>query len=308
MINEDYDIDNSFDNGDEFEVPELADMWADIVCGKDKQDVSAILVAPKGYGKSHTAMSLAYDTACAIAKHKGGVWQDYFPYNEKTKEIPNVACIVQKDIVQLMGLTKPYNVYLLDDVAVGMNARKFMSDQNILINEIFQLIRIDQVVTITTTMDQSYIDRIPREIIGWFIEIVEPHHDKGYNVLKVFRNKKMFRTNKMHQVYVTGKHGRYTRFIAEAPPAFLGEAYDNLRSIKTREHRQQRLNEYMDMIENKNGGNMGKREIALQNDLNKYADNMRTLLSEGYTPTQIARKIGLSREKTNRLLAHVGGY
>ena len=114
---------DTFDNGDEIEQLELADLWADIVCGDDKQDVSAILVAPKGYGKSYTAVGLCYDSAVAIAKRKGGTWQDFFPYNPDTKVMSNVACIVQKDIVQLMGVTKPLNVYLLDDVAVGMNAR-----------------------------------------------------------------------------------------------------------------------------------------------------------------------------------------
>lgn len=294
---------NSFDDGDEFHHLELTDLWADIVCGRDKQDVSAILVAPKGYGKSHTAMSLCYDTAKAIAKRRGGNWQDYFPYHEDTKAIPNVACIVQKDIVKLMGVTSPFNVYLLDDVAVGMNARKFASDNNILINEIFQLMRVDQCVTITTTMDQSYVDKVPREIIGWFIEIVEPHHEEGYNVLKVFRNKKQFRSNKMHQVYITDKTGRYTRFVTEAPPAFLGEAYDKLRREKTMEHRKNRLEEYLQMEEG--DAPIGKREQNAQKDLTQWGDKILKFKMEGKTPAQITKLVPLSREKITRIYAAV---
>lgn len=282
---------------------ELADLWADIVCGKDKQDVSAILVAPKGYGKSHTGVSLCYDTAMAIAKRRGGKWEDYFPFDKTTQEMKNVACIVQKDIVQLMGLTTPYSVYLLDDVAVGMNARKFASDNNILINEIFQLMRVDRCVTVTTTMDQSYVDKVPREIIGWFIEVVEPHHDENYNVLKVFRNKKMFRTGKMHQVYLNDKNGRYTRFIVEAPPPFLAEAYDLLRDRKTREHRQNRLDEYMRDLEG--DSRVGKREINFQNDINRYGESIRQMKMEGKSDYSIGKSLGIAKDKVSRIAANL---
>lgn len=294
---------DTFDNGDEMEAIELADLWADIVCGNDKQDVSAILVAPKGYGKSYTAMGLCYDSAVAIAKRKGGPWQDYFPYDPETKEIKNVACIVQKDIVKLMGVTRPNNVYLLDDVAVGMNSRKFASDNNILINEIFMLMRVDSCITVTTTMDQSYVDKVPREIIGWYVEIVEPHHDEGYNILKVFKNKKQFRTGKMHQVYINDKIGRYTRFIAERPPDFLAEAYDILRSKKTAEHRKARLEEYLNIMDG--DVPLSKRERNAQEDLTKWGDKILDLKQEGKTPAQITKLVPLSREKITRIYAAV---
>jgi hypothetical protein len=283
----------------EYRELELTDLWADIVCSKDKQDVSAILVAPKGYGKSHSAMGLCYDSAGAIAERRGGAWQDYFPYDEATHQLKNVACIVQRDIVQLMGVTTPYNVYLLDDVAVGMNARKFASDNNILINEIFQLMRVDRCITITTTMDQSYVDKVPREIIGWYIEIVEPHHDFGYNILKVFRNKKQFRTGKMHQVYITDKNGRYTRFIVEAPPDFLGDAYDMLRTRKTAEHRKARLEEYMHYAEGEVP--MSKRELTLQKDINTYGDRILSMERSGDSVYTMQKKLGISKDKISRI-------
>lgn len=294
--------DTAEDEG-EYRQLELADLWADIVCAKDKQDVSAILVAPKGYGKSHSGVSLCYDTGCALAERRGGSWTDYFQYDAETMEMKNVACIVQKDIVQLMGLTSPYNVYLLDDVAVGMNARKFASDNNILINEIFQLMRVDRCVTVTTTMDQSYVDKVPREIIGWFIEVVEPHHDEGYNVLKVFRNRKRFRSGEMHQVYLTDKHGRYTRFVVEAPPDFLAEAYDRLRDRKTREHRKARLDEYMAGI---NGEiPLTKSEAKFQNVLTEYGQSVVDLVQEGMSDYQIGKKLGLHRDKVSRIRANM---
>jgi hypothetical protein len=291
-------LDSLSDEG-EYRELELADLWADIVCGGDKQDVSAILVAPKGYGKSHTGMGMCYDSAGAIAERRGGTWKDYFPYDEQTHALKNVACIVQKDIVQLMGVTTPYNVYLLDDVAVGMNARKFASDNNILINEIFQLMRVDRCVTITTTMDQSYVDKVPREIIGWYIEIVEPHHDLGYNVLKVFRNKKQFRTGKMHQVYITDTNGRYTRFITEAPPDFLGEAYDMLRTKKTQEHRKARLDEYMQYAEGEEP--LSKSEQRFQNNINKYGEQVRAAKQEGKSEYQIGKELGISKDLVSRI-------
>lgn len=287
---------------------DLANLWADIVTGRDKQDVTVILVAPKGYGKSHSGVSLCYDVARAIAARVGGYWDDYFPYDTENKELKNCACIIQKDIVKLMGLTRPRNVYLLDDVSVGMNSRKFASDTNILINEIFQLMRVDECVTITTTMDQSYVDKVPREIIGWFIEIVEPHHAEGYNIMKVFRNKKMFRSGKLHQVYPTLGNERYTRFVVEAPPPDLAEAYDLLRRRKTREHRKARLEEYLAMIEDTGGiQKVGKREMQLQSDVTKWGDKILKLrLEDGKSDHAISKMIPLSPSKIGRIAAAMG--
>jgi hypothetical protein len=290
------------DDGDEFQPVELASLWADIICGKDKQDVSAILVAPKGYGKSITAMSLAYDTAMEIAKRRGGTWQNYFPFDAEKDHLGNVACIIQRDIVKLMGVTSPYNVYVLDDVAVGMNARKFASDTNIMINEIFQLMRVDSCVTITTTMDQAYVDKVPREIIGWFIEVVEPHHKEGYNVLKVFRNKKMFRSGKMHQVYISGDAGRYTRFVAERPPEWLADAYDRLRDRKTREHRKARLDEYLEMIDGDRPAS--KYERRFQADLERYGALVKQGKDEGKSDYQIGKELGIHKGKVSQIAAN----
>ena len=143
---------------DEF-TPSVPEMWADIVCGPDKQDVSAMIVGAKGMGKSYSALTLCYETAKAIARRAGGTWQDYFPFDEKTKTLRNVATVVQKDIISLLGTTKKNNVYLLDDCAISMNSRRFMSDTNIQQNEIFTLMRVDQAVTVVTLVDQGTMDR-----------------------------------------------------------------------------------------------------------------------------------------------------
>ena len=288
----------------------LADMFADIVTGPDNQYVSMLLVAPQGYGKSTSALEIAHSTAEAIARYRGGTWQDYFPLNPDAKKVedilPNVACIDQRDIIELLGRTEKNNVYLLDDVGVGMNSRKFYTQENILVNDIFELMRIDNTVIIMTMIDQSHIDKVPRELVPFYGEVVEKHHDKGYNLLKVFFNKKMYRKGKSYQAYPTQGKYKYTRFMCFKPPQEILSAYDRLREAKTREDKKAKVAKYLETCDN-GGQKLTKREQKWQETLEQYGQKVVDLYQEGLTsPYKIAKKVPLHPHMITKVLVHNG--
>jgi hypothetical protein len=287
---------------EELDSMSLAAIWADIITGRDKQDVTVLIVSEKGAGKSHTAIKLAVDTAKEVAKRVGGKWQDYFPFDPVTKELPNVACIDLKDIVTLVGSMKLYNVYIFDDIGVGLNSRRWQTDTNIIVNDVLEICRTSRACSIFTVMDASFIDKVVREILAWHLEISESRHADGYNVLKVLRAKKQFRTGKMHRVYIKRNNTRLIRCIVEGPTPELAEAYDALRSRKTKELMQDRLDQFLG---EESKPKVSKREQNLQEDLTKYAEKLTGLKQEGATVREMVRNTGLSPGKINKLLAYL---
>jgi len=217
----------------------LSRIWAEIITGKSKQEVTVLLVSEKGAGKSYTALTLCLETAREIANIRGGSPEDYFP-----QDLSNVACINITDIVTTVSSMKPYCCYLYDDIGVGLNSRKWQSEENIIVNDIVEIARTGRNLSIFTVMDSSLVDKVIREITGWHCEISESRHSDGYNVLKVFKMKKQHRTGKMHRVYITRNGSRLVRVIAETPPAEIAEAYDKLRDSKTDELKRDRLEKF----------------------------------------------------------------
>lgn len=251
----------------------LADIWAEIITGPDKQDVTAMIVSEKGAGKSYSALRMAIDIAEGVAARVGGTWKDYFPYNEETGELPNVACIDIKDIVNLVGSMKKYNIYIFDDIGVGLNARKWQQESNIIVNDVIEIARTGRSCSIFTVMDQSFVDRVIREIIGWHLEISESRHKEGYNIMKVLKSKKQFRTGKLHRVYIKRNGARLVRCIVESPPDYIAAAYDKLRDRKTDELKKERIDQFMKSSE-------PDTEIKVNPLRKKKLDFLKTLVPE----------------------------
>jgi len=227
----------------------LSEYIANIVTGKDKQDAALLIVAPKGYGKSYSALQLAYEIAheiAAIIDKDREQWRKYFPIDEEKGLLTNVAIVNIRDVLALLKDTQPYNVYVLDDMGVAINARNFMKEENIVVNDIFELIRIENTVFIITVMDQAFIDKVPRQIVTFFSEIVEKHHDMGFNVMKVHLNRKHFRKGKMFYPYIQSSSGRIIRHVIGSPPEFISRIYDRMRLQKTREDRDRKIEKIMD--------------------------------------------------------------
>lgn len=205
----------------------LSKMFADRVMSPFKQDVSLFIEGRKGSGKSYASLSIAYLTATAIANARGGEWTDYF--NIET----NVAIISPEDAYNVMQSLKDYNVYILDDIGVGWNARTFQQKENRMMNDIFEVCRVKRNVIIFSAPAAFLIDKVPRELATYRAEVAESVHSKGFSTIKLKSPLRISQLDKTISPYLTIGRNRIVRFLIPKPPEQLAERYDVLRAEKT---------------------------------------------------------------------------
>jgi rubrerythrin len=207
---------------DTFSAP-LADVFSARVCGRHKKDVLVLLVGERGAGKSYTLLYLALRCAEEIAKRKGGSAQDYFT-------MKNVAVIQDADLEERMRNLTKFNVYILDDAGVGWDSRAFATSMNRRLNHILQTCRTDNCILLISVIDPFTIDKVPRTMVRYYGEIAEQLHDHGMNLVKVFRNKRLFREGKNITPHLRfGRRETVKRWISYAPPPEIADEYDRVR-------------------------------------------------------------------------------
>lgn len=217
---------------DSFLAP-LASIFAARVAGKHKKDVLMLLVGERGSGKSYTLLHLALRCAEEIARRLGGKPEDFFTFS-------NVAVIQDEDLENRMQSLKKHNVYILDDAGVGWDSRAFASTMNRRLNHILQTCRTDNCVLLISVIDPFTIDKVPRTMVRYYGEIAEQLHDFGKNLVKVFRNKRLYREGKNLTPHLRfGNRTTVRRWIAEAPPLELAEEYDLVRDANAQKVKEQ---------------------------------------------------------------------
>lgn len=211
----------------------LAEIFAARITGRHKKDVLMLLVGERGSGKSYTLLQLATRCAEEIAKRQGGKPGDYFTFD-------NVAVIQDEDLENRMMNLKRFNVYILDDAGVGWDSRAFATTMNRRLNHILQTCRTDNCVLLISVIDPFTIDKVPRTMVRYYAEIAEQLHDYGMNLVKVFRNKRLYREGKNITPHLKfGTRSTAKRWISIAPPDELMEAYDKVRDENAKKVREQ---------------------------------------------------------------------
>ena len=199
-----------------------------------KKDVLMLLVGERGSGKSYSLLSLAEGCSHEVAKKIGGRPEDYF------KPEKNVAVIQDKAIEESMRNLERYNIYILDDAGVGWDSRAFATTLNKRLNHILQTCRTDNCILLISVIDPFTIDKVPRTMVRYYSEMSEQLHDYGMNLIKVFRNKRLFREGKNVTPHLRfGPKMVVKRWIVNAPSKELAERYDKIREINARKVREQ---------------------------------------------------------------------
>lgn len=278
----------------------LSQRFANIITSPDKQDAAAVCVAPKGYGKSYTCLAIAWETAVKVAEILGGVPEDYFPVDRENKNLPTVGVIEKEAILHVLDTLQPHQIAILDDVGVALNARAWRDKSNILVNDIMEMARIDETLTLMSVMSQDYIDKVPREIAPFFIEVVAKNHAAGYNVLKVFENKKHFRQGKMYYPYLKDGRNRIVRYVCMAPPPDIAAIYDKMRKEATARSKRQRIDAYLNRKEAPEV--LTKREKNWRDLVGRYGPKVRELHGQGLTPYRISRHLPVGRSAVEGIM------
>ncbi len=170
-------------------------MIAQDITSEHNQHASLLITGRTGIGKSSTAMAIAELTAQYIAEIKGGNPEDYFCPE-------NIAIISDDEVIRVIKsgiMDKPYSIVGFDDIQNFWNARNFMSGQNQSMNDIATTIRTKNLFIYFTAPSDFMIDKVPRELVRYHMEITQPVFNMGYVKAKIkepytvqTRNKKMY--------------------------------------------------------------------------------------------------------------------
>jgi len=264
----------------------LSDIFSWRITSRYNKDVVFLLTGERGSGKSYSALYLAWKTAEKIAVKKGGTWQDYF-------SMENVAIIDPKELMEKMQVLKPYNIYLLDDSGAGAwAARAHQTRDSAFLNHILQTCRTQNAGIFITTPDLFLIDKIPRSLASFVGEVAESHHDKGYNLLKIFRTERLRREGKTlfsHlQFYTPAGKSKIIRWRTHMPPDELLNEYNRIR--------ERRAQEMMHASIGKPDQDTGTGKVAWKwkNLAEEYGDKILELSRKGLKVKEISEKIGIS--------------
>lgn len=204
----------------------LAEYFANIITSKHNQHAIVRVVGAAGTGKSWGTVDLATETAKIIAEIVGGKPQDYYSFER------NLAVINKEDIKRVMTNPGKYNILHLDDIGVGWNARKYKDDFNIFLNDVIQTFRPQNNLVLMTLQSGFLIDKVPRSLAHYEIEMESANFDEGITIAKVNKVSMQHKLGKLYYPYIRINGTRYVRHIFEKPDSKLMEEYERIRAIQ----------------------------------------------------------------------------
>jgi len=203
----------------------ISQYWVDTITSPFDQDISALFVGPKGYGKSSTVLSINYHCALKVADwmNDGSKWDDYYNLHELT------ACILEDEANRLMQIQRKYVIKNFDDIGIGWGARNWRDEDNIQKNDIFQINRTDNAIQTFSLPNQFLLDKVPRSLVSHYIEMDAKMFELGFTTIKLFKPKTMFREGKIINPFLVVNRNKFVNYLIPAPPHFLWDEYKKLR-------------------------------------------------------------------------------
>lgn len=204
----------------------LSTMFAKIITSEHNQHAIVMIVGPGGSGKSWTGLKLASEIAKKVSEIKGGEPEQYYNLHD------TLAVINKDEIKRVMDNAKQYNIIHLDDIGVGWNARKYKDEFNIYLNDIIQTFRPNNNVLILTLQASFLIDKVPRSLVHYFIEMDQKIFDKGISIAKVFRVVLKQRSGKIFYEYIQEGGMKYLRYEFSQPDKKISNEYEKIRATQ----------------------------------------------------------------------------
>lgn len=266
---------------DEAEDFNLCKEIAQKITSKYNQHDTAIIVGDKGSGKSWAAIRIAYEVSAEVAKIKGGKPDDYFTFE-------NIAIITKDEVLRVLKTRmNQYSVVIFDDIGVGWSNRDFATKFNKVMNGIYQTFRTRNVFLIMTVPDPTYIDKLPRLMLHYQMEVVDSYFHKGFVEVKVKESKKIIQMNKNIYPYITRNGSRYPRHVILTAPDHLTTPYETARKKVEKDSADKGLAE-LEALE------MGDEEKVSTKKTDILRPFIFSLHEEGVSQANIGKKVGCS--------------
>ncbi len=208
------------------DVESLNTYFAKKITSPHNQHAMVRVTGKAGRGKSWLGLSLAYGVAQKVAEIRGGSPDDYFTMKN------DLGVMSREEIKRVMTNPKKYTVKFLDDVAVAWNARTYKDKFNIDLNDLIQTFRPNHNLVVMTLQSGFLIDKVPRSLVHYQIEIDETYFDSGLTAIKAFELELDENSGKMLRHYLRIPGCTYTKHICGAPPKDVTEAYEIERAIQ----------------------------------------------------------------------------
>ena len=138
------------------------------------------------------------------------------------------------ELIQLIKISKPGDVVVMDEAGIQFGARNFMSRSNKILSGIFQAFRFKQIILIWTLPDLSMIDITARRLLHTYIETIGVDYKHEQTVVKWFDVKIDRWTGEYKHVYpriMTSEGPVVVRTVRFGKPSDeLIEAYESKKS------------------------------------------------------------------------------
>lgn len=204
----------------------LAEFFADKILSKHNQFVSVRVVGVSGSGKSWATITLCYEVAKILSKRTGKPIKTFFDFDDQHMSVMN-----EETLKSVMSNPIKNSILFLDDIGTVLNARRFMSKDNIEFNDIFQTFRPQNNLVIMTMQDSSLVDKVARILCHFEIEMTMPLMDKGLTVGRCQEIRLDHKTGQIYYPYIKDKDGNKIRQIVfNAPDKEITDRYEIVRT------------------------------------------------------------------------------
>ena len=265
----------------------LAEYFADIITSRHNQHAQVRIVGSAGSGKSWAALNLALEVSKAVARKKGGKPEDYYNFEN------SLAVMGKDEIKRVMTNPPQYGIIHLDDVGTGLNARRYMTQYNIDINNILTTFRPNHNLIIMTMQAGFQVDKIARVLAHYQIVMDQQLFHKGISIGKVYQIKLNHLTDEITYPFIRLNGTRYVGHVFHKPPDDIAKLYESIRAEQLKKINDEKPDEI-------------KPSLATQREM--YAEHWERLYKLGSSLRQIAQNTRCDRDTVTKYLKEVGLY
>lgn len=200
-----------------------------------KQHAIIKFIGDTGLGKSYALLGILERISFLMENHFGGCAEDYF-------NIDNVAIITQDEIKRVVRRFKKHGIYDFDDFGAGANARRAMTDENIILNDIVSTFRPNENILGMTVPKNRMIDVVQRELAHYNVEMSDPFFNIGFSTGTLFiPEETSYGTINTYPIW---NNQIYKRHVFCKPSDKLLKEYDERREEISKEHEVESISVY----------------------------------------------------------------